>query len=100
MTMHPDPHAPRKPRNRAGVIKQDAHAHRHWGDAYDAIPKSVFATVAWHLANAMSGECDADGAAERAFLAELAALVESGLIPAPQATRARAALAKSQECAA
>ena len=56
------------------INKRDEHARRAWGDAYDAIPKSVFALAAWHLANGSSESADADGAAEQRFIEELEAL--------------------------
>lgn len=73
--------------------KNDQHATETWGyDVYSAIPKSVWATVAWHLANVASGEADAPGAAERRLLDEISALAENGIIPAAQAERAKRAL--------
>ena len=79
-----------------GVMKQDAHATEHWRwDAYAAIPKSVFATVAWHLANALSESCDAPGMAEKRFAEEIDALVASGILPAAQGKRAIAAVSKA-----
>lgn len=65
-------------------MKNDRHARHHWGEAYDAIPKSVFATVAWHLANLASGEADVEGAAEKQFFDELRALVANNIIPKEQ----------------
>jgi hypothetical protein len=76
-------------------LKLDAHAAGHWGRAYDDIPKSVFATVAWHLANVASDSCDTPGAAEARFREELAALSLSGILPETQAKRAEAAVAKA-----
>jgi hypothetical protein len=35
-------------------VKLDRHARKVWGRAYGAIPKSVFATLAFHLADAAS----------------------------------------------
>lgn len=67
-----------------GTTKNDQHARDHWGEAYNAIPKSVFATVAWHLANVSSGELDASGAAEARFLEELAALGRNEIIDRAQ----------------
>lgn len=68
-----------------GIFKTDTHAKQAWGsDVYAAIPKSVFATVAWHLANLASGQADASGEAEKMFLSELAALTRSGIIPRDQ----------------
>lgn len=76
-----------------GVFKQDVSARQAWGAAYDAIPKSVFALVAWHLANVASGTADENGAAERRFVEELEAL-RHGHLPPSQADRAiKAALA-------
>ena len=75
-----------------GVSKNDGVARSHWGEAYDEIPKSVFAAIAWHLANLASGECDTPGAAEARFLAEWQAVETLG-VSAPTA-RARNALAK------
>ena len=69
----------------SGIIKSDSHAKEIWGgDVYAAIPKSVFASVAWHLANLASGEADNPGAAEKMFLNELAALGRCGIIPTQQ----------------
>lgn len=65
-------------------FKNDGHARKHWGEVYDDIPKAVFATVAWHLANMASGEADADGAAEKQFFDELRVLALNGIIPQSQ----------------
>lgn len=74
----------------------DQHARQHWGGAtYDRIPKSVFATVAWHLANLASGECDTPGAAELRFVEELRALALNGIIPAKQAAYSGLAIAEA-----
>ena len=74
------------------VNKNDAAARAHWGAVYEAIPKSVFAVAAWHLANVASGTADEDGAAEARFEEEIAALVEAGIMPADQGKRALRAL--------
>lgn len=74
-----------------GIFKQDGAARRAWGDAYDSIPKSVFAIAAWHLANVASGNADAVGAAEQRMIEELEAL-QYGHLPQAQATRAIKAL--------
>src|SRR5690349_19188372 len=75
-------------KQRMGVSKDDGHAKRHWGEkAYAAIPKSVFATLAWHLANANSGKADEPGAAEVAAMQELEALADQ-IMPAKQALAA------------
>ena len=45
-----------------GIFKQDRAARTAWGQAaYAAIPKSVFALAAWHLANVASDAADSDG---------------------------------------
>lgn len=70
------------------INKNDAHARQCWGDLYDKLPKSVFATAAWHLANLASGEADNEGAAERQFFEELKALMYNDIIPKQQVLRA------------
>lgn len=75
-----------------GVFKQDAAARRAWGEAFDSIPKSVFALAAWHLANVCSDCADAPGAAEARMIDELIALRDGGHLPAAQANRAIKAL--------
>lgn len=63
-----------------GVMKNDGAAAQAWGGTvYAAIPKSVFALIAFHLANLASGECDNPGAAEKRFLEEWDALIPHGL---------------------
>jgi len=69
------------------VNKNDAHARQHWPTLYDETPKSVFATVAWHLANIASGQLDGAGAAEARFAEELRALMAMGIIPPKQALK-------------
>lgn len=72
----------------SGVQKHDLAARSCWGSAYDAIPKSVFALAAWHLANLASGLADAPGEAEKMFLRECKALAASGIITDAQAKAA------------
>lgn len=83
----------------SGGFKQDRAARMAWGDAYNAIPKSVFALVAWHLANVASGQADTVGAAESRVIEELEAL-RYGHLPQAQADRAiksiRALVAKAE----
>lgn len=74
------------------IGKNDEAARRYWGDAYDGIPKSVFALIAWQLANRCSENCDQPGAAETEFVAELKALVNAGIMDAAQAKRTLTAL--------
>lgn len=59
----------------------DHHARDLWGAAYDRIPKSVFATIAWHLANVASGQADVEGAAEGRFIREAVALGHNLILP-------------------
>ena len=77
---------------RQGVFKNDNEAQARWGRAYSAIPKSVFAITAWHLANVASGSADADGAAESRFREEVSALASAGLITPNQFRAAMRAL--------
>jgi hypothetical protein len=74
------------------INKDDAHARRAWGSAYDAIPKSVFALAAWHLANVSSESADSVGAAEDRMLEELIALRDGGHLPRAQADRSITAI--------
>ena len=63
-------------------LKNQAHeALSLWGKAFDEIPKSAFAVVAWHLANANSGRCDHEGAAVQAFRDEAKILAEQNILP-------------------
>jgi hypothetical protein len=70
------------------IGKNDQAARVAWGEAYDEIPKSVFALVAWHLSNLTSENCDADGAAATRFLQEWRALVSHGASPPTKRVRA------------
>lgn len=73
--------------------KHDTSAREHWGsDVYDRIPKSVFAVVAWHLANIASSNPDSPGAAESRLIDEVQALADQGLIPEAQGRAAIRAL--------
>lgn len=69
------------------VNKNDQHARQHWPEIYDATPKSVFATVAWRLANIASGQLDGAVAAEARFAEELSTLMAMGIIPAQQGAK-------------
>lgn len=72
-----------------GIFKQDRAARTAWGQAaYAAIPKSVFALAAWHLANVASDAADSDGAAEGRMVEEIEALRDNGFLPRAQADRA------------
>ncbi len=78
-------------------MKADQHAREIWGEAYADIPKSVFATLAWHLANRASDTPDLPGAARKEFFDELTALTLNGIIPGPQYKRVCKALPDAQE---
>jgi hypothetical protein len=75
--------------------KNDRHAKDHWGAAYDAIPKSVFATVAWHLAAIAGDNADDPDATVRRFLEELRVLGLNGLIPPQQVVATARAVEKA-----
>ena len=75
-------------------LKNDGAGRAAWGGAYDAIPKSVFAIAAWHLANAASGDADLPGAAEKRMIDEIAALRDNGFIDEDQANRAIKAIGR------
>lgn len=72
----------------ANGLKNDRGARIAWGDAYDDIPKSVFALAAWHLANVASESCDAPGFAELRMIEELTALRDGNHLVREQADRA------------
>jgi hypothetical protein len=67
------------------TMKNDVIAREHWGELYDKVPKSVFAVVAWHLANIASGSPDIPESAMSRFVEEVEALEANGLIPEGQA---------------
>lgn len=77
----------------APKAKDDRVARAFFGEAYDGIPKSVFAVAAYYLADACSDEGVEQGAALKRFREEVDAL--GGLIIGPaQAKRSLAALRK------
>lgn len=80
-------------------FKSDAHARRLFGDAYDAIPKSVFATMAYYLASVCSGSPDDRASVDARLLQELEAL-SGQIIPERQGNAAikafRAAIAAAE----
>lgn len=69
-------------------IKQDGEARRHWGGAYDAIPKSAFALVSYHLAM-LAAEDGSLEALNRRFVEEAEALAANGIMPAAHADTIR-----------
>ena len=75
----------------------DWNAKRAWGhETYDAIPKSVFALIAWHLANLAAEELDS-GLAPQRFLEEWDILTEGGHMPQVPTRKVRAALVKLED---
>jgi hypothetical protein len=71
--------------------KSDEGAREMWGGAtYDAIPKSVFALAAWHMASCLAGD-GTEGEAEARFAHEVDVLMRGDHLPA---TQGRAALRK------
>lgn len=54
--------------------KSDQHARDNWGSAYDAIPKSVFATMAYYLAGACVDSAENQQQVHARILEELDAL--------------------------
>jgi hypothetical protein len=78
------------------MSKHDSHAVRLWGPAYLDIPKSVFATIAWHLANEASGSADSPGAAVSRFLTELYTLGANDIISQEQVKASARALTKQR----
>lgn len=55
-----------------------------WGDAYDYIPKSVFAVLSWYLAHALCSEGALDIDAKQRAIEELKALREYRIIDRTQ----------------
>lgn len=78
------------------ITSNDREAVSLWGSAYADIPKSVFATIAWHLANVASGTADEDGAAEARFLEEWEALLAHGISKPSKKLRAALAAARGE----
>lgn len=66
--------------------KHDQHAVDLWGGRlYESTPKSVFATIAWHLAAIAGENADDPEATLKRFCAELVVLQQNGIIPLAQA---------------
>jgi len=78
----------------SNIKNKDEGAKRLFGEAYEKIPKSVFAVMAWHFANAASGIADTPGAAEEIILTELFAVMEAGYITEAQSHSAKKAILK------
>lgn len=79
-------------------FKNDQLARETWGDElYARIPKSVFAYIAWHLANAASDSSDRPGYAADRFAQEWAALESHGINPMPEKIAAALRAARQAE---
>lgn len=73
-------------------FKSDTAARQHWGAAYDAIPKSAFALVAFHLANLAADEPDLFESICARFVEEAEALTHNAILPGAHAKTIRKAL--------
>ena len=82
-----------------GVFKNDQHARDVWGSAYDAIPKSVFATMAYYLAGSCVDSAEDREQVDERLLQELEAL-SGQIIPERQGRASikalRAAIAQAE----
>ena len=76
------------------INKDDSVARQLWGDAYEKIPKSLFAVVAWYVCDVASNEGAGNGGELRRFLEELDAMETNQIVSAAQIKRARTAIAK------
>lgn len=74
------------------IGKNDWHARQALGRCYDAIPKSVFATLAYRLADRLNGGNDDQAEALAMMRDELQALSLNGIVPERQAALALKAL--------
>jgi hypothetical protein len=72
-------------------MNNDNAAINLWGEAYARIPKSVFAIVAWYLADICNDVGAGNGQAVARFIEELDALRSNGILNLDQVRRARAA---------
>lgn len=79
------------------MSKQDQHAVDLWGGhLYMSTPKSVFATIAWHLSALASENADDPDATLKRFCEELVILQQNGIIPLAQANAVVRGLKKEQ----
>lgn len=78
-------------------MKKDQVARSLWGRAYDEIPKSVFAVVAFYLADVASTEGVGNGGEVERFRQELEALLKNQIIDEAQARNALKALNLSSQ---
>lgn len=73
-------------------FKSDSAARQHWGVAYDAIPKSAFALIAFHLANLAADEPDSFESISARLVEEADALSANGIMPEQHALTIRKVL--------
>lgn len=73
---------------KGGTFKNDAAARSAWGKAYDEVPKSVFALVAWHLCNLHTDDMESVETAEARAIQEIEMLRDGNHLSRPQADRA------------
>lgn len=76
--------------------KNDGEARELFGEAYAAIPKSVFAAAAYHLARQLHGDTHGDAIA--GVRQEVLALAANGIVTEDQAKRADNALIADAVC--
>lgn len=77
-------------------IKSDSAARQAWGSVYDAIPKSAFALVAFHLSNLCAEQPDDAASIMARFLEEVDALALNGIMLEAHAKAARATISKAR----
>lgn len=79
-------------------MKNDATARSIWGAAtYEAIPKSVFAVVAWYLADCASNAGVGNGGEINRFLEELDAMQANGILDEKQIAKVKAAILAAKD---
>jgi hypothetical protein len=79
---------------------EDGVARSLRGDAYDRIPKQVFAVVAFNLADCASDEGVGNGGELRRFVEELDAMLGNAILEKSQVTRARKAVLRLMQAEA
>lgn len=77
-------------------IKADVSARQAFGDTYDAIPKSAFALMAYHLANLCCDDPDTQSSILARLQEEADALVANSIMPERHAEALRSAIAKAE----
>lgn len=80
-------------------FKADTAARHTLGAVYDAVPKSAFALISYHLANLCSEEPDTLTGILARLQEEADALVLNGIMPEQHAKTLRAAIARARGAA-